>query len=71
VRWHRLVRRAFRVMPVPDDGMMRSTVFPRLWLNVPVLLAKDMAQVVATLQQGLQSLEHDAFVNRLARKKKH
>jgi Uma2 family endonuclease len=50
----------------PDEaGVLRSEVFPGLWLVVPALLAGDLAAVLATLQQGLASPEHAAFVSRL------
>ena len=50
----------------PDDaGVIRSEVFPGLWLAVPALLAGDLATVLEVLQQGLRSPEHTAFVERL------
>jgi hypothetical protein len=33
---------------------------------VDALLAGDMAQVLAVLQEGIQTAEHEAFVQRLA-----
>src|SRR5205085_8776467 len=51
----------------PDaDGVIRSAVFPGLWLDVAALLAGDYARVLAVLQQGLASSDHVAFVARLA-----
>jgi Uma2 family endonuclease len=50
----------------PDaDGILRSALFPGLWLAKAALLSGDMAQVLAVLQQGLNSPEHTEFVNRL------
>jgi Uma2 family endonuclease len=50
----------------PDEtGVVRSERFPGLWLDVPALLGGDMAAVLATLQRGLASPEHAAFVERL------
>ena len=50
----------------PDEGgVLRSEIFPGLWLNVEALLAGDMTAVLVTLQQGLASDEHAAFVARL------
>ena len=69
VRWHRLVNGVYEQMPLPTDGILRSGVFPGLWLNVPALLGGDMAQVLTTVQQGIQSPEHAAFVEELARKR--
>lgn len=38
-----------------DDGILRSRVFPGLWLAVDDLLAGNLAQVLATVQQGVQT----------------
>jgi Uma2 family endonuclease len=43
-------------------GIIRSDVFPGLWLNVPAALRREMAPILATLQQGLESPEHAQFV---------
>jgi Uma2 family endonuclease len=67
VRWHRLGDGAYQVVPVPEDGILRSDVFPGLWLHAPALLDDNMAQVLATLALGLNSSEHAEFVARLAR----
>ncbi|MBL8796034.1 MAG: Uma2 family endonuclease [Planctomycetia bacterium] len=65
VRWHRLRERNYELLPVSPEGILRSEEFPGLWLHAPALLAGDMAQVLATLQQGIASPEHAAFVQRL------
>ena len=52
---------------LPDQqGIVRSQVFPGLWLAVPALLAGEMPTVLSVLQQGLNSLEHQALVQQLA-----
>lgn len=52
---------------VPDaDGLLRSEVFPGLWLDAAALLRGDLARVVSALQAGLASPEHRAFLARLA-----
>jgi Uma2 family endonuclease len=48
-----------------DDRIIRSRVFPGLWLAVDALLTGDMVQVMAILQNGLNSLEHTEFVQQL------
>ena len=66
--WFRLIKEKY-VNATPDaNGVIRSRVFPGLWLNVPALLAGEMSKVFDTLNQGLQSNEHTAFVKRLAKK---
>lgn len=52
------------------DGIIHSRQFPGLWLAVEALLAGDMVQVLAVLQQGLASPEHQAFVQQLSQSKK-
>ncbi len=50
----------------PDGaGILRSEVFPGLWLDPAALVRRDLARVLAVLQQGLASPEHAAFVARL------
>lgn len=48
-----------------DDGILRSEVFPGLWLDPAALLRHDLATVLSTVQQGVASPEHAAFVNAL------
>ncbi len=53
---------------VPDDaGVIRSQVFPGLELDVPALLADNLAQVLAQVQQGLSTQAHQEFVQELTR----
>ena len=48
---------------VPDaQGILRSEVFPGLWLDTAAVLRGDIAAVLATVQHGLASPEHEAFV---------
>jgi Uma2 family endonuclease len=47
----------------PEEGeVVRSRVFPGLWLAVPAMLAGDLSAVLAELQRGLATEEHAAFV---------
>ncbi|MEB3336858.1 MAG: Uma2 family endonuclease [Leptolyngbyaceae bacterium] len=48
-----------------EDGILRSRMFPGLWLAVEALLMGDMPTVLAGLQQGLNSPEHEVFVQKL------
>ncbi|MEG4088150.1 Uma2 family endonuclease [Microcoleus sp. Pol12B4] len=48
---------------LPDaEGIIRSRVFPGLWLAVSALLDGDMPSTIATLQTGLNSATHQEFV---------
>jgi Uma2 family endonuclease len=66
--WFRLRGKKYvRVRP-DDKGVIASSVFPGLRLNVKALLAGNMKKVLAELQKGLKSKEHADFVKRLSQK---
>ncbi|GAA6620698.1 Uma2 family endonuclease [Scytonema sp. NUACC26] len=48
-------------------GIIQSKVFPGLWLNVPALVTGEMQRVLSVLQDGISSLEHQAFVQQLGK----
>lgn len=50
---------------VDEQEIVRSQRFPGLWLAVKAMLSGDMQVVLATLQLGLSSAEHQAFKQRL------
>ena len=51
---------------IPDnEGILRSRVFPGLWLAATELLAGHMQGVLKVLQTGLQSAEHEDFIHKL------
>jgi hypothetical protein len=66
IRWFRLVKSVYKLYPPTSKGIFRSKVFPGLWLDGPALWKHDLARVLQTLQRGLQSTEHAAFVAALA-----
>ena len=51
----------------PDElGIIRSCVFPGLWLNVKAFIANDLTGVYETLQRGLAEESHRVFVKKLS-----
>jgi Uma2 family endonuclease len=48
-----------------SDGILRSQVFPGLWLDPEALVAGEGQRVLAVLQEGLASSEHATFVEQL------
>lgn len=44
------------------EEIIRSQVFPGLWLSVSALLNGNMLEVIATLQTGLATAEHQQFL---------
>jgi Uma2 family endonuclease len=65
VDWFVLRNGQYERMPRDTQGLVRSEVFPGLWLDPAALLRGDLATVLATVQQGLTSHEHSTFVARL------
>jgi len=47
------------------DGILRSEIFPGLWLDPEAMVRGDIARVLHVLQHGIASPEHAAFVARL------
>ncbi len=66
--WFSLQNGQYVSLASEADGVIRSIVFPGLWLDVTALLASDMPKVLDVLQQGLNSKEHVDFVQQLATK---
>ncbi len=65
IDWFRLDQSEYLRLEPDAEGVSRSSVFPGLWLVVPALLMDDPGTVLAKLQVGLRSPEHEAFVKRL------
>lgn len=70
IRWHFLVKKQYQLIPADSAGVYRSQKFPGLWLDSKALFANDMAKVMATLQKGIDSDEHQHFVEELAKRKR-
>jgi Uma2 family endonuclease len=52
IDWYRLKRGEY--VPLRESkGVLKSEVFPGLWLNVPPMLAGDLAKVFARCGGGL------------------
>jgi hypothetical protein len=55
------------VRQTPDsNGILRSEVFPGLWLKTDAMIVGRLSEVMSVLQQGLVSDEHSKFVAKLA-----
>ncbi len=61
VDWFVLRGGQYELIVPADDGILRSTLFPGLWLDPSALLRGDLAAVLAVVRQGLNTPEHAAF----------
>lgn len=65
IDWFRLVESEYAPMAADDAGIVKSEIFPGLWLDRAALLSRNLPRVFAVLQEGLASSEHTSFVQRL------
>jgi len=64
VDWFALREGVYQPLLPDAAGVLRSEVFPGLWLQPAALFLGDLARMLAVLQEGLASPEHAAFVAR-------
>ncbi|MEZ5401442.1 MAG: Uma2 family endonuclease [Bryobacteraceae bacterium] len=57
VVWRHLEDGSYKTLRAGDDGLVRSLVFPGLWLDPAALLAEDSARVLEALRAGLDSVK--------------
>lgn len=67
LNWFYLEQGEYLELSPDTDGILKSQVFPGLWLAVAELLTGNILRVLVILQLGLQSSEHATFVQQLAR----
>ncbi len=58
----------FEPIAADDQGLVKSGVFPGLWLDRAAILSGDMSKVLAAVERGVATPEHAEFVKRLAAK---
>src|SRR5271166_1055106 len=62
VVWWELREGDYQEITPAADGLLKSHVFPGLWLDAAALLRGDMKGVLASLRRGLESPDHQAFL---------
>jgi hypothetical protein len=67
LEWWGLVQGEYRLLePDASTGLLRSEVFPGLWLDPEALRQRDTARVLEVVREGVESVEHAEFVKTLA-----
>jgi Uma2 family endonuclease len=69
IDWFVLRQGAYVEFPRDENGIVRSEVFPGLWLNSNAMLEGKLDVVLSSLQQGMQTREHKQFVDELAKRR--
>ena len=65
IDWFVLRQGVYEPLAPDAAGVYRSEVFPGLWLDAAAMLRGDLAAVLDTLQEGMATPEHAAWVERL------
>ena len=65
VDWFVLREGRYELLPPDEQGLLRSSVFPGLWLDPAALVDRDLPRLMAALRAGLATPEHAAFVERI------
>jgi Uma2 family endonuclease len=68
IDWFVLREGQYEPLAPGSDGVLKSTVFPGLWLDPGALLGGDLARVLAVVHEGCSTEEHQAFVKSLSEK---
>jgi Uma2 family endonuclease len=68
-RWYVLKEGSYQLQTRDSSGILKSPFFSGLWLDVFALLAGKRQQVLTVLQEGINSAEHQTFVETLAKGK--
>jgi Uma2 family endonuclease len=66
--WFTLRAGVYATLPSDEQGILRSEIFPGLWLQPAALWSGDLASLLKALHEGLNSPEHAAFVAQLQEK---
>ena len=66
IDWFELAGAVYRPRSADAAGVVRSTVFPGLWLDAGAMLRGDHLGVLRVLHGGLADPGHAAFTSQLA-----
>ena len=66
--WFRLRQGKYINLAPDENGIIKSEIFPGLWLDVNAILTGNLAKVLEILQQGVATKEHHNFQRKLAKK---
>lgn len=66
VRWFVLEEDRFTPLRPDEDGLLKSRLFPGLWLDPAALLAGDLPRLLAVIDAGCATEAHQQFAIRVA-----
>jgi Uma2 family endonuclease len=62
VIWWQLLKGEYQEIAPDAQGVLRSAVFPGLWLDRKALVGGDLKAVLTVLRRGIESPEHQTFL---------
>lgn len=65
INWYVLREGVYKLLTPDENGLLRSEIFPGLWLNIEAFWANDLASILATLEAGVATSNHTEFVSHL------
>lgn len=65
IEWRSLEAGSYRLFQPDDMGVLKSVMFPGLWLDERAFWADDSNRMLEVPEAGLASAECDAFLNRV------
>jgi Uma2 family endonuclease len=68
VYWFASREGAFRELAPDEDGLLKSTAFPGLWLDPDAIVKGNVKRVIDVLHLGLATPAHAAFAEELSRR---
>ncbi|MFB2934257.1 Uma2 family endonuclease [Aerosakkonemataceae cyanobacterium BLCC-F154] len=66
--WFQLQNGKYILLQPDENAVIKSQVFPGLWLAINELLSGNMATVLTVLQEGLNSPEYAEFANKFSQR---
>lgn len=68
IDWFRWREGEYISLPMDEGGIIKSEVFPGLWLSVSALISGNLVEVQSELQKGLGTPDHQEFLEQLKSK---
>ncbi|MEM9154041.1 MAG: Uma2 family endonuclease [Cyanobacteria bacterium P01_F01_bin.33] len=65
IDWFYLNEGDYTPLATDSNDVVKSLIFPGLWLDRQAAIVGNMPQVMAVLQDGLKNVEHEKFVAKL------
>lgn len=64
IDWFRLRDEEYIKLQPDEQNIIKSEVFPGLWLGINLILDYDLSQVIQIVQQGLATEENQEFIGK-------